>query len=36
MESIEKPEKWDNMSYGEKLIWIFKKQQKLEENIKSF
>ncbi len=30
MERIEKPENWDRMNYGEKLIWLLEKQQELQ------
>ncbi len=32
MGRIEMPKDWERMNYGEKLIWLFEKQQELERS----
>ncbi|MFQ5815657.1 MAG: hypothetical protein ACE5G7_04075 [Candidatus Hydrothermarchaeaceae archaeon] len=33
MGEIDRPANWDEMDYGEKLIWLFEKQQELKREI---
>ncbi len=35
MGKIETPKDWERMNYGEKLIWLFEKQQELEKDTRA-
>jgi hypothetical protein len=33
MSKVERPANWEEMDYGEKLIWLLEKQQELKREI---
>ncbi len=35
MESVQPPENWKIMNFGEKLVWLYEKQREIEEKFET-